>query len=99
MMHATSFLTIGDLFSQVPSSDFTVSQYNPWVDNNNSNTNNVVNPTGFSDFRGVTNQDAGGAEILLTYTPRANSSDPTTVNFVHAYVDDINNTGFYERQN
>ncbi len=91
---AGSGSNIGDLFSQVPSSDFKVSQYKPWVDNNTSSTNNVVNPTGFSDYRGVTNQDAGGADILLTYTPRANSSDPTIVNFVQAYVDDINNTGF-----
>jgi hypothetical protein len=91
---AGSGSNIGDLFSPVPSSDFSLSQYKPWVDDNNSTMNNIVNPTGFSDFRGVTNQDAGGANILLKYTPRANSSDPSIVNFVQVYINDINGTGF-----
>jgi hypothetical protein len=89
---------IGGLFSQVPSTDFsllvpglpdgnTPNQYRPWVDTSIP----VFNPTGFSDTRPVSNQDAGGANIVLTYTPGAN--DPTTVNFIQAYSDNINNTG------
>lgn len=94
---ASSGSNIGNLFSQVPSNDFTLlvpgvngSQYKPWVDTSTS----VINPTGFGDARPVTNQDAGGINFVLTYTPRPNSSDPTTVNFVQAYIDNINNTGF-----
>jgi hypothetical protein len=81
----------------VPASDFTLlvpgvadSQYKPWV---NTSTK-VINPTGFGDARPVTNQDAGGANFVLTYTPRPNTSDPTVVNFLQAYQDNINNAGF-----
>ena len=81
---------IGGLFSQVPSNDFAFTQYTPWVDTDPGATA----PTGFISSRPVTNQDAGGVDAVLTYTPRPDSNDPTTVNFVQAYVDDINNTGF-----
>jgi len=94
---AGSGSNIGNLFAQVPAGDFTLlvpgvadSQYKPWV---NTSTK-VINPTGFGDSRPVTNQDAGGANFVLTYTPRPGTSDPTIVNFVQAYQDNINNAGF-----
>ncbi len=97
----SGFGNIGGLFSQAPSSNFsllvpglpngtTTNQYRPWVDTSIP----VTNPTGFSDTRPVSNQDSGGANVVLTYTPRPNTGDPTTVNFIQAYVDNINNTGF-----
>ena len=86
---AGSGSNIGDLFSPVPSSDFSFKQYDPWVDTDPGATA----PTGFVNARPVNNQDAGGADAVLIYTPRP-TGDPTTVNFVQAYIDNINNTGF-----
>lgn len=85
---------IGGLFSQVPSTDFALTQYQPWVDYNTDNKNPLVPPNGFTYPRGVSDQDSGGVNMVLTYTPRANSSDPNTVNFIQAYIDNVNNTGF-----
>jgi hypothetical protein len=75
--------------------DFTVTQYNPWVISNNSTTNGVGGPNknGNSNFnRSVTNQDVGGADIMISYTPQGD--DPKSVNFVQAYVQNTNNAGF-----
>jgi hypothetical protein len=85
---------IGGLFSQVPSTDFALTQYQPWVDYSTNGTNPLMPPNGFPYSRGVSDQDSGGLNMVLTYTPRANSSDPNIVNFVQAYVDNVNNTGF-----
>jgi hypothetical protein len=76
--------------------DFSVTQYKPWVVNNNSTKNQVDGPNtnGNSNFnRKVTNQDAGGADILISYTPK-NDGDPRSVNFVQAFVQNTNNAGF-----
>jgi len=77
--------------------DFTISQYNPWVIDNNSTTNNITTPdpsAGNSIVdRNVTGQDAGGADILISYTP-LNAGDPTNVNFVQAFIQNTNGAGF-----
>jgi hypothetical protein len=74
----------------VPMSDFNAVVYKPWA----------ATDVGFNDLGGqyisrpVVNQEAGGADFELTYTPRPNSTDPTSVNFVQAYIDNINGVGF-----
>jgi len=77
--------------------DFTISQYNPWVIDNNATTNNITTPdpsAGNSNVnRNVTGQDAGGADILISYTP-LNAGDPTNVNFVQAFIQNTNGAGF-----
>jgi hypothetical protein len=73
--------------------DFSIGQYNPWVVNNNGTTNNITGPDGGNYNRGVTNQDAGGANIVISYTP-LNAGDPTNVNFVQAFVQNTNGAGF-----
>jgi hypothetical protein len=73
--------------------DFSISQYNPWVVNSNATTNNMNQPDGGTYNRGVTNQDAGGANIIISYTP-LNAGDPTKVNFVQAYVESDNGGAF-----
>ena len=77
--------------------DFTIGQYNPWVINNNGTANNVTSPdpsAGNSNVnRNVTGQDAGGADILISYTP-LNAGDPTNVNFVQAFIQNTNGAGF-----
>ena len=72
-------------------SDFTVSQYNPWVGNNNATMNNVTGPDGGNYNRNVTGQEDGGANIVISYTPGA--SDPTSINFLQAYILNLNNGG------
>jgi hypothetical protein len=37
--------------------------------NNNATTNFITGPDGGNYNRGVTNQDAGGADIVISYTP------------------------------
>jgi len=74
-------------------SDFTVGQYNPWVGNNNSTMNNVTGPNGTNYNRNVTGQEDGGANIVISYKPQA-ASDPTNINFLQAYILNLNNTGF-----
>jgi hypothetical protein len=74
-------------------SDFTVSQYAPWVVNNNASANYITDPAGRNINRDMTLQDAGGANIVISYKPQ-NAGDPTTVNFVQAYILNTNNAGF-----
>ena len=81
---------IGDLFSPVPASDFKFTQYNAWVDTDPG----AKEPTGFFDSRPVSNQDAGGVDAVLVYTPRPSTKDPTTVNFIQTFIANFNNTGF-----
>lgn len=90
------FGNIGGLFSPVVSSDFNVSIYQPWVVNNfttnpTGGTNFLTDPSGRRVARQVQNQDVGGANVIINYTPRANSNDPTNVNFVQAFVQNTNN--------
>jgi hypothetical protein len=80
-------------FKDVSASDFTISDYTPWVVNNNATTNNITDPAGVNRNRGVTNQDAGGADIVISYTPK-NKNDPTDINFVQAFIQNTNNAGF-----
>jgi hypothetical protein len=74
-------------------SDFTVSQYAPWVGNNNATMNNVTGPDNANYNRNVTGQESGGANIVISYKPQ-NASDPTNINFLQAYILNMNNTGF-----
>ena len=79
------------LVTPIAASDFTISNYSPWVVNNNTTTNNVIGPNGRVNGnynRGVTGQDAGGADIMISYTPTGN--DPTKVNFLQAYTQSFN---------
>src|SRR2546421_9969839 len=56
----------------IPDSDFNVNVYNAWVV-----TNDAFNDLGgTARRRPVTNQEAGGANFELSYTPRAGSTDP-----------------------
>ena len=81
---------VASAIPNVPMSDFNAVVYKPWA----------ATDVGFKDLGGqyisrpVVNQEAGGADFELTYTPRANSTDPISVNFVQAYVDNINGAGF-----
>ena len=87
--------------SEIPNidaSDFTISQYKPWVVNNNATNNfvsgpDVVGTNLVKHYRGFTNQDVGGADIVISYTPQ-NPSDPTNVNFLQAYIESTNGSGF-----
>src|SRR5204863_6222657 len=69
----------------IASSDFTVSSYAPWVGNSNNGSNNIVGMDGQNYNRGVNNQEAGGANIMISYKPTA-ASDPTNINFLQVYV-------------
>jgi hypothetical protein len=53
----------------------------------------VNRPDGGLYNRGVTNQDAGGANIVVSYTP-LNAGDPDKVNFVQAFIESDNGGAF-----
>jgi len=72
----------------IAADDFTISQYAPWVINNNSTTNFVTGPDGVKKDRDVTNLDAGGANIVISYKPQG--TDPTDVNFLQVYTLSMN---------
>jgi hypothetical protein len=74
---------IGKNFTPISLSDFDVTTYQPWVVNSTAKINNVVTPDKVNHFRGVDDQDAGGVNIVIVYTPGA--SDPRTINFLQAY--------------
>lgn len=78
--------------ANISASDFTIAQYAPWVVNNNSTTNNITGPDSANYNRDLTNQNAGGANIVISYTPGA--GDPTKVNFLQAFIQNTNNAGF-----
>lgn len=90
---------IGNMFQNIDPSDFTISQYTPWVVNSNNNTNFISGPdksgtppVNVKHSRGVTGQDSGGANIVVTYTPKR--GDPTNINFVQAYIESTNGGAF-----
>jgi hypothetical protein len=104
---------IGNLFPQIPSTDLSVYNYIPWVVNNNATTNNISAANGAPAYvlaaqrsqpalsnRNITGQDAGGADVIVTYTPRGctgtetpgQTCDPTTLNFVQSFVENLNGT-------
>jgi len=86
---ANNFVFAGQgVASSIPniaSSDFTVSGYAPWVGNNNAALGGIVGPDGFNYNRSVTNLEAGGANITISYKPTA-ATDPTNINFLQVYV-------------
>jgi PEP-CTERM motif len=97
---------IGNLFTAISASDFTISQYAPWVVNNWVATDAngmvtggmnyisspaMVNGNNLTFARGVQGQDAGGADIVISYNPQA-ASDPTKVNFIQSFVTNFNNS-------
>jgi hypothetical protein len=96
---------IGGLFPQIVESDFLISDYKPWVVNNYYNSGTGTGQNFFTSLattviaRNVRQQDAGGANIEIEYTPRpcgagqvpGQTCDPTTVNFVQSYVQNTNN--------
>jgi hypothetical protein len=97
---------IGNLFTAISASDFTISQYAPWVVNNWVATDADGKVTGGMNYvsspaavdgnnlpfaRGVQGQDAGGVDIVISYNPQA-ASDPTKVNFIQSFVTNFNNT-------
>jgi PEP-CTERM motif len=70
---------IGENFPDLADNSIEISTYLPWVVNSPTLTSN-----GGTDYnRGVTNQDAGGLNILIDYIPTG--SDPTSVNFLQAF--------------
>lgn len=90
---------VGQNFRPINPSDFSISQYNPWGVNNNATTNFITLPynaqlaDGSTTVdRGVTGQDAGGANIVISYTPR--NGDPMAVNFLQAFVQKTNTGQF-----
>jgi hypothetical protein len=75
----------------IAASDFTVSNYMPWVINNNETTNNILGPDMMgmmlvNNDVGVTSKVAGGADNVITYTPQNNGTDPRSVNFLQGYI-------------
>jgi hypothetical protein len=73
---------VADNIANIAASDFTVCQYMPWVVNNNANANFVTGPDGMNYNRKRSNLDGGGADILISYAPQNNGTDPTSVNFL-----------------
>jgi hypothetical protein len=70
---------IGQNFPDLADNSIEISAYQPWVVNSPTLTSN-----GGTDYnRGVTNQDAGGLNILIEYIPTG--SDPTSINFLQAF--------------
>jgi hypothetical protein len=72
----------------VPVTDFTINTYQAWVV-----TNDPVNdPGGTARSRPVMNADGGGADWAVTYTPRAGTTDPTSISihFLQIYAESLN---------
>jgi PEP-CTERM motif len=77
---------VGRNFTPIDPSDLFIDVYAPWVVNSNDTTNNLKSPSGKVDHnRDVTDQDAGGVNILFTFTPNPGEDDPTTINFLQAF--------------
>jgi hypothetical protein len=69
----------GSHFTPIDPSDFTISVYQPWV----VNSPDIKSNGGTTYNRGVKDQDAGGVNILIDYSPKG--TDPTIVNFLQAF--------------
>jgi hypothetical protein len=74
----------GSFFTPIDERAFSISTYRPWV----VNSPDIVSPGGTTFNRGVTNQDAGGVNILIDYTP--GPTDPVEVNFLQVFEVRIN---------
>ena len=77
--------------ANIPASDFTISNYAPWVVNNYTSgatggVNNIVDPAGVNHAREYKDQDRGGANVVITYTPTLVSDPAGKVNFLQVYV-------------
>lgn len=72
----------------IPASSLTVNTYTAWVVTNDP----TDDPGGTSQTQEVMGQDAGGANFAMTYTPRANSTDPAagSIHFLQLYRESIN---------
>lgn len=75
---------VGSNFTPIAPSDFNISTYAPWV----VNSPNVTSPGGSDYSRSVNNQDAGGVNIVIIYTPTG--TDPASVNFLQVFTIEIN---------
>lgn len=75
---------IGKLFTPIDPGDLTVKQYEPWVSDNDLTTNFALGLDNVKYERMVINQDAGGVDIVIKYTPNAAANDPEVFNFVQA---------------
>jgi|GEM_PF-3059034 len=78
----------GSTFKPIASERFTVDAYTPWV----VTSPDLKSPGGTVYNRGVTDQDAGGVNFLLSYLPT--DGDPLKVNFLQAYTIDLNDKPF-----
>jgi hypothetical protein len=78
--------------ANIPESDFTVNYYKAWVVTNDPLPAGTLSAG--IPVRDVTNQDAGGADFVLSYKPRPDTRDPVNVNFIQAYIDNLNGAGF-----
>ena len=74
---------VGMNWNPISLNDFNLTTYQPWVVNSNATMNNLRGPSNSNNNRGVTDQDAGGVNFVLTYTPA--NGDPRTVNFLQAF--------------
>jgi hypothetical protein len=86
--------------TSISSSDFSVSGYSPFIGTSTSTSNYVALQSGdkiwadgLNGSRGnLNNVPAGGTGIDISYKP--GNGDPTNINFVQAYVENINGSGF-----
>jgi hypothetical protein len=84
--------------ANISPSDFTVSGNGPWIGTSTPNFNAITLPSGDKivadkiNGAGINNAEAGGMGILISYTPK--NGDPTSINFMQAYIENINGTGF-----
>jgi hypothetical protein len=79
----------------IPKSDLTVSVYTAWAVTNDP----IMGPDGIPRARPVMNADAGGANFVLSYTPRPNTTDPPTIDFLQIFQQSFNggaNTTFID---
>jgi hypothetical protein len=75
----------GSYFNPIDESAFYITTYQPWV----VTSPDIKSPSGMVTYnRGVTNQDAGGVNILFDYTP--GGTDPVEVNFLQIFDVRIN---------
>ncbi|HLJ15425.1 MAG TPA: hypothetical protein VKV15_13075 [Bryobacteraceae bacterium] len=70
----------------IPMSDLTVDTYTAWAVTDDP----ITDPDGVARARPVAGADAGGANFILSYTPRPNSTDPPTIDFLQMYQQSIN---------
>jgi hypothetical protein len=70
------------------SGDLNVTTYNAWA----ATSPGVVGGDGVTRNFGIVNKEAGGANIVFTYTPKA--GDPTNVRFIQAYNESLTGSAY-----